>query len=355
MNRAFAAVLLIILFLSTAVTAEEVRHIRKSGVETDGMNDMLDGYDDWKLRIGSMVELEDDEFPALIWTLPNFNSSFEDKWYNVRFSPPDTGYFRIIRVLIPLLGLADDDGNWTIGSPGMKVLFWTSDSQGRESGYPGELITSIDIEPDDLVFSGERADEWVLNVINVEAVEEISFNDSTDFHIGIELISDSEEDTLAIISDEADLFDNSSFYNVDEEYWMKTNLVGLNDGVGNIIRVNFNYGIWCVVTPLHSVDGEREEILLGPPLPSDKNITFHKAYPNPFNSRLYVNFSVRKGVPFDAGLYDLSGRFISAVGSGMGSANINYNVQVGNMNSGVYFLKINAGGEVKTHSLMYLP
>lgn len=144
-------------------------------------------------------------------TLPETNG-MKDKYYNVRFTPPAAPY----RVNSVHIGLFEMFGR--IGTPGMRVYVWESGEQNGEDGYPVEFLDSLDIPFEDLVFGN---DEPVFNLIDLTPLE-IYYNGLTDFHIGVDIIADSETDTLAIYVDDGESpSTRSGFYSVDDERWYK--------------------------------------------------------------------------------------------------------------------------------------
>jgi PKD repeat protein len=144
-------------------------------------------------------------------TLPESNG-MNDKYYNVKFTPPAAPY----RVNSVHIGLFDLFGG--MGTPGMRVYVWQSGEQNGEGGYPMDILDSLDIPFEDLVFGNE---EPVFNLIDLTPLE-IYYHGMTDFHIGVGIITDSETDTLAVYVDDGESpSTRSGFYSVDDERWYK--------------------------------------------------------------------------------------------------------------------------------------
>jgi len=150
-----------------------------------------------------------------IATIPN---DYGEKYYNVRFTPPFAPFY--------LLGayIALFDMNGQCGTPGMRVIVWQSD----EDGLPSEFIDSLDVAYEDLVFS--NADRAIYSFIDLTPLE-ISFFDEIEFHIGVDIIADEEEDTLAVFVDNADgeRENRGSLWSDAEGRWMTMEDVFNND------------------------------------------------------------------------------------------------------------------------------
>ncbi|HHE47053.1 MAG TPA: T9SS type A sorting domain-containing protein, partial [Bacteroidetes bacterium] len=75
--------------------------------------------------------------------------------------------------------------------------------------------------------------------------------------------------------------------------------------------------------------------------PEDFNIS---AYPNPFNDQLTVRYRAPIGLPVKVSIYDVQGRSVKTVTTGIGDGMTNTAVfQSGSLGSGLYFIALEAG------------
>jgi hypothetical protein len=92
-----------------------------------------------------------------------------------------------------------------------------------------------------------------------------------------------------------------------------------------------------------------------PPLAEDLNLG---NYPNPFNGRTMIRFSIPAGGSVDIKVFDILGRQVSKVYSGyLPSGNHQYpwpDVYERNPRSGIYYYRVTYGGESRTGKMMYL-
>ena len=90
-----------------------------------------------------------------------------------------------------------------------------------------------------------------------------------------------------------------------------------------------------------------------PELP--ESIMLESAYPNPFNPSTTLSFSIPYDMVVDLSVYDVSGRVVANLVSGMQSAD-RYNIEwdAGNFSSGVYFVKLMAGSDIRTQKIMLI-
>lgn len=185
---------------------------------------------------------EDPRNLPYFWTIPN---DWGDIYPNVRFTPTFAP-FRLLQVHIPLFDVFEQ-----MGEPNMRIIIWQS-----ANGNPGEAIDSIYVPFEDLVFtSGD--DPPAFNVINVSELD-ISFNDVMDFHIGVDLVSDNDGDTLAIY------FDDGRFSQTTRSYIMLTDgeepewfLLTDVDG----IELPYNFAIRCVIASLEALPPTEFDLL----------------------------------------------------------------------------------------------
>jgi len=81
------------------------------------------------------------------------------------------------------------------------------------------------------------------------------------------------------------------------------------------------------------------------------------AYPNPFNSATVLNFSLPVSGEATLAVYDLSGRNVATLVSGVvaaGRQSINFNATEFGLGAGVYYAKLEAAGQSQSTKLLYL-
>ena len=264
------------------------------------------------------------------WTLPN---NWGDRYYNVRFTPPFTP-FGVVEAHIPLFNVFGEQG-----TPGMRVIIWQSGSIDDEPGYPvGGAIDSVDVPFDSLVF-GENEVEY--NVIDLRPLE-ITFYGRVDFHIGVDLIADSTNDTLAVYSDDGELIhnDRSLLWDGQDGEWAKFRDLFPVTPYNLVIRavITDQVGVPTVLDPAATPD----VVLIDP------------AWPNPFNRRVRIRYSVMPGVPFTASLFDQYGRRVESITSGVGSGEEELMLDGTRLTTGAYYLHVNAGRMTAVQRLVYI-
>ena len=84
-------------------------------------------------------------------------------------------------------------------------------------------------------------------------------------------------------------------------------------------------------------------------------ITLNAAYPNPFNPSITISFSIPEDMSVDLKVYDISGRVVTELMSGIQSAdNYSVNWDADNFSSGIYLVQLMAGSEVHTQKIMLI-
>ena len=79
------------------------------------------------------------------------------------------------------------------------------------------------------------------------------------------------------------------------------------------------------------------------------------AYPNPFNPSTMINFSIPADVSVSLSVYNMQGREVSRLIDAKMDAGYNSIAwNTNNLSSGIYFVKMVAGGHVVTQKLMLL-
>ncbi len=342
MRTTFIILVSLALFITSALSAERSARRVENPDYIGEKSDRITGIDegDTTLYYG------DPMITSFFWTIPDIDE-LGDSHFNVRYTPPFAP-FTIVEAHIPIFYLFGEQG-----TPGMSVHVWQSGEQNREEGYPGELIDSINIAFDDILFSDEIAGQDdsvtivpVWNVIDFTDLE-ISFNDEVDFHVGVNAILDDERDSLAIISDDGQEHptNRSIFWNGEDEEWSR--MIDMNFGdLGEDIGFNFTFRV-VIADPL----GVRTTLTPSGYIPTA--VVLNPAYPNPFNSQTRFSFSVQKGEPYSISLLDVTGRLMSTIESGVGNGSDEMNFSAGNFPAGSYFLQLNGGGETAVQRIMY--
>lgn len=85
------------------------------------------------------------------------------------------------------------------------------------------------------------------------------------------------------------------------------------------------------------------------------SLVLEQNYPNPFNPITSINFQLVKDAQVELSIYDVNGRFIETLLNGFtraGVYTINYNA--GDLSTGVYICKINAGNELRTTKMVLM-
>lgn len=342
MRTIFIILLSTLLITTLAMSAERtVRRVTTPNSIAD-KSDRITGIDDGD----TALYYGDPLVTPFYWTMPDIDE-YGDSHFNVRFTPPFAP-FTIVEAHIPIF---DYFGNH--GSPDMTVLVWQSGEQNEEPGYPDELIDSVNIDFQSIVFSdeivGERDSATIVpvwNVIDLSALE-ISFNDVVDFHVGVNGIIHERGDTLAIISDNGEEHptNRSAFRNHEDEEWLRMIDVDFGD-LGDNIGFNFTYRV-VIADPT----GVRTTLTPSGYIPTA--VVLNPAYPNPFNSQTRFGFTVREGVPYSISLHDVAGRMLSNIETGIGNGSDDLNLNAGDFPAGLYFVKLSGGGETAVQRIMY--
>jgi len=78
-------------------------------------------------------------------------------------------------------------------------------------------------------------------------------------------------------------------------------------------------------------------------------------YPNPFNSTTTIRYGLGKPAPTRLALYDLSGQEVRTLYEGYRQAGIyTSNMNANDLTSGLYFVRLEASGEVVTQKVMLI-
>lgn len=91
--------------------------------------------------------------------------------------------------------------------------------------------------------------------------------------------------------------------------------------------------------------GESEEVL-------PESFGLESVYPNPFNSRTIIRYALVESSPVNLSLYDLSGRLVSSLASGVQTAGYHTaSVNGMDMPSGVYIVRLQSNGQIAQQKL----
>ena len=84
------------------------------------------------------------------------------------------------------------------------------------------------------------------------------------------------------------------------------------------------------------------------------SVRLHEAYPNPFNPSTTIKYDLNANVNVELAIYDVRGRLVDTLVDEYQTANSDYKVMwnADMHSSGVYFVRLTAGDEVKTNKIM---
>ena len=345
MKNSWAVVALVCTLIINSAFSSPKRAVRSVGERVD-QNELAR-----EIVFPRIADAMDDHLDTLSYEDPdeitnflNMPNGLGDMYYNVRYTPLNAPY-QIFAVHLPLFDMWGE-----MGEPGMEVSIWESGVQDEEYGYPTEMITTVTVEFEDLIFSSTDEDP-VFNIIDLSNLN-IAFNDEVDFHIAINLIpsgsadSNGVYDTLGIYMDDGLYVEDSrSGLSFSEEEGEEFPWVKLQD----IEEYGpFNFAIHAVVGPPVSVS-ESEIGLLSP-----NSLMVNPAFPNPFNEYTTVKINVPFGLIYSAQLIDQSGRLMQNISEGVGSGTSLINIHASNYPAGSYYLKLSSAHENKLVQLIYL-
>ena len=96
-------------------------------------------------------------------------------------------------------------------------------------------------------------------------------------------------------------------------------------------------------------------VLYPPEGTSSEETLVEDSYPNPFNPRFVVPFTLHSAQNVDIRLYDISGKTVRHIGSGHYAAgSYKLGVNCSDLAGGMYILRANIGGKVSTQKMMLL-
>lgn len=312
---------IVLIFLLTSTLTSEVvfaRTIRSVGDQPGEIQPLQQPLDiDQEF---DTLAYEDPQRLPWFWSVPDVDS-IGDLYPNVRFSS-EYAPFYLMEAHLPLFDMFGNQG-----TPDMWVIVYQSGEINDVSGYP--IIPGIDsvlIPFEDLVF-GDANPIW--NVIDLRELE-ISFNDLVDFHIAVNPVRDEDTDTLAIYFDDGNYSETtrSGIWDGELQGWNKLDEV-------NGIDLPYNFAIHAVVSD--EPTGVPGDILTGNQHHPQK-VRLVSTYPNPFNSRLLVEFYTHPGSFYSVNLHDPAGRMLRTVNSGVSSGAGSFTLDADGLPAGMYFI-----------------
>ena len=84
------------------------------------------------------------------------------------------------------------------------------------------------------------------------------------------------------------------------------------------------------------------------------SVRLHDAYPNPFNPSTTIKYDLNIDANVELAIYDVRGRLVDTLINDYQIANSDYKVvwNADMYSSGVYFVRLTAGDEIKTNKIM---
>ncbi|RPH93845.1 T9SS C-terminal target domain-containing protein, partial [candidate division KSB1 bacterium] len=86
-----------------------------------------------------------------------------------------------------------------------------------------------------------------------------------------------------------------------------------------------------------------------------QDFTLHTNYPNPFNATTTIRFDVARAGDLTLSVFDMNGRLVRTLASGRfnaGSHTIHFDAR--NLSSGIYFSRLNTGGQSAIQKMVLL-
>ncbi len=287
--------------------------------------------------------------PEFFQTLPN---EYGDDLYNVRFNSPIEPFY-IVGVYLALfdLNIFDEDNErkaGPAGTPAVKISVWDSGDQDDSTGFPTDRIAARDFpyisaQRDTLKLSKASSVTW--NFLDLRPLN-IHFQDRLPFHIAVSSISDQPTDTVALFTDNGvgqNSTDYSGFWNSQDSIWVKWRYT---PG----IRRGLNFFLMVVIsdTPNDSTNFPPISVKMDEVQPN--SILLDPAYPNPFNNRTSLRFSIPDASPYRVQLFDQMGRQVQLLGEGVGGSGV-LALDAASLSSGTYFVIMTTSKGVLTQPI----
>ncbi|MCK9484971.1 MAG: T9SS type A sorting domain-containing protein, partial [Candidatus Marinimicrobia bacterium] len=84
-------------------------------------------------------------------------------------------------------------------------------------------------------------------------------------------------------------------------------------------------------------------------------LTLYPNYPNPFNAETFIQYYIAHPSEVTVTVYDILGRHVKTLAHGRQNNGIHkIKYDAGNLTSGVYFVKVQAAGEIKVRKMLLL-
>jgi len=270
--------------------------------------------------------------PDYFMTLPN---EYGDDFYNVRFQSPVDPFY-IVGVYLPLFGMAGITGG-PAGTPAVKIsVFESGNNDLDSSGFPTDFVASRDFpysnEHGDTLLKLCKADTVVWNFLDMRPAN-IGFQERNPFHIAVSSISDQATDTVAIFHDDGRGMyssDYSGFWDGQDSVWAKWRYV---PG----IRLGLNFFIMVVISDTPNDTSSFPPISVVSADHQPGTLLLDPAFPNPFNNRTSLQFSVPDASPYQVRLFDHLGRQVSLLGEGVGGSGM-LALDAASLSAGTYFV-----------------
>ncbi len=328
----------ILAFQASAVTAAE-RVLRETGLSPAQLLPLHDRP--YQIDEVDTLRYERPGNPPYFTWLPD---EFGDDYLNVRFTPSFEPYF-IVGVLIPFFDMENIQGG-PAGTPGVTISVWESGFQDDSSGFPTDRVASLDFpyadeQNDSVLITFCPANSLIWNFLDLRPLKIGPIHNRDDFHIAVSILADQETDTLAIFHDDGRgqyRTDRSGLLNgLDSTWWKMKYLPGITRGLNFYMHAVISDTIpWSV--------GSQNDF--APP----STILLNPAYPNPFNNRTSLGFTVPNASPYQVQLLDRQGRQVRLLGEGTGGSGV-LALDAASLSTGTYFVTLKTPNGVVTQPI----
>lgn len=261
----------------------------------------------------------DDNVPRFVFRYPD---AFGDDFRNQRFRAPQAAALIGALFVFPTRGGLQ----WTTGDPALITIVWAS---GEDSLPVADQI----LLRDTLEFEAFSANVFDLDSTWQSDTSQVVFVDLSDhslaldsalwFHLGYSAIRNSDDDSLAILSDDGiPETDNASEY-------FNGSFVSMRSGWRGV-----NFFIRAVI------ETEAGEQILSP-YPQSSDFSLLETYPNPFNAATRITYVVTHPENIRLQMFDVTGRLVAESHSGFHPPGTYQWYVAGNdWSSGAYFVRL---------------
>ena len=264
----------------------------------------------------------DNNVPRFVFRYPD---AFGDDYRNQRFQSPHDAILTGAFFVFPTRGGVQ----WTTGDPDLVTMVWQMGTDSLPD--PDQVLVR-----DTLEYAAFSANIYALDSAWHDTAAQLIFVDLLDhalhldsgawFHLGYTALINSDDDSLAILSDEGipETAWASEYYNGSFQL-MSAGWLGVNFFIRALVE---------------STEGV--EILR----PVPRQFELLSAYPNPFNAQTRIDYVVSHSGVVRLDVFDLAGRKLSSPVSEFQSAG-NYSLHLSNDNwsSGSYWVRLSTGAE----------